>query len=87
MRCPLLAQPIVELMTNSLLLPLADLEDFVFQLPALADVADHAGERARLSHNDLANRQLDGEDAAVLPLSDGFTPDPDDLRTAGLKVF
>ena len=61
----------------------ADAEDLGLESAAFGDVADDAGEELPAADGEFADREVDGEQAAVLPLAEHLAADADDAPVAG----
>lgn len=82
----LLAEVVVQVLSDALLGNLGDAEDLGLEASPLGDVAEDAGEEASLSDVELADGQVDGEDGSVLAAAEDLAADADDAALAGLAV-
>src|SRR5439155_2309473 len=81
-----LADVIVQLLPDAGLLRFADGQDLALQLPAAGDVVQQPGKKAAVAYAQLADRQLQGKRAAVLPLPLHLPPDANDPGLAGPEI-
>jgi CheY-like chemotaxis protein len=77
----------MQILADSSLLTLGSGQNFSFQNPALADVADDAGEQAPISFAHLADGQVDGEDRSILAPALQLPADTDDFRHARRQII
>src|SRR5262245_42885069 len=77
----------MQLVSDAALLTLADVEDLALEALSFGDVADEACESEFTVDANLADREIHGEDGAVLLPADRLTADADDLALARLAVF